>query len=301
MTTGRVRRPGPGLRLRAALIGGLVAAAAILPAPAVAASPAVLVGAGDIGWCGSRAPAATAKVVAGIAGTVIAVGDIAYPKGRTVDFTKCYTPTWGKLKSRTRPAAGNHEYYTAGAKPYFAYFGKRAGTAGKGWYSYEAGTWHVVVLNSNCDYVGGCGPGSAQERWLRADLAAHPALCTVAYFHHPLFSSGPHGSTAAVKPLWQDLYDAGAEVIVNGHDHDYERFAPQTPDGALDTARGIREFVVGTGGATLYPFIRRPANSEAKAAAYGVIKLTLGTGTYRWDFVPVAGGTYTDTGTGTCH
>ena len=302
MTARRSASRPTWLRARIAVLGALAVVVAGLPGPAAAAvAPAVLVGAGDVGWCGVKWPAATAKLVAATAGTVIVAGDVAYPKGTKSDFAKCYAPTWGKFRARTRPAPGNHEYYTAGAKPYFAYFGKRAGTPGRGWYSYEAGTWHVVVLDSNCDAVGGCGPGSPQEAWLRKDLAAHPALCTVAYFHHPLFSSGPHGSSPQVRPLWKALYDAGAEVIVNGHDHDYERFAPQTPDGALDQAHGIREFVVGTGGAPLYPFLRRPANSEAKALAYGVIKLTLGSGTYRWDFLPAAGQSFTDSGTGTCH
>jgi hypothetical protein len=260
----------------------------------------VLVGAGDVGWCGTSSAAATAKIVKGIAGTVIVPGDVAYPKGSTSDFARCYDPTWGAFRSRTRPAPGNHEYYTKGAAPYYAYFGSRAGTAGKGWYSYDAGSWHVIVLNSNCEYVG-CGVGSAQEAWLRADLAAHPVACTVAYFHHPRFSSGPHGSDKRTDAFWRDMYAAGVELVVNGHDHDYERFAPQTPDGVADPARGIREIVVGTGGGPLYPFIRRTANSQAKGLAHGVVKLTLGPGTYRWDFVPIAGATYRDSGTGTCH
>ncbi len=289
------------VRGASAILAAVVLLGAAAPAPAGAASPAVLVGAGDVGWCGSKGTVATAKAVAGIAGTVIVPGDVAYPNGSASDFARCYAPTWGRFRSRTRPAPGNHEYYTKGAAPYFAYFGSRAGTRGRGWYSYEAGTWHVVVLNSNCDFVGGCGRGSAQERWLKADLAAHPALCTVAYFHHPLFSSGPHGSDSQVKPLWQDLYAAGAEIVINGHDHDYDRFAPQTPSGVLDRAHGIREFVVGTGGGPLYPFVRRPANSETRGLSYGVLRLTLKPGAYGWTFIPVAGGTYRDAGTGTCH
>ena len=283
----------------------LAAAASVMDAPVAAAASlppgtAVLVGAGDVGWCGTTSAAKTAKLVKGIAGTVIVPGDVAYPNGSTRDFAQCYDPTWGAFKARTRPAPGNHEYYTKGAAPYFAYFGSRAGARGKGWYSYEAGTWHVVVLNSNCAYVG-CDEGSPQEKWLKADLAAHPTACTIAYFHHPRFSSGPHGSDPRTDAFWRDLYAAGAELVINGHDHDYERFAPQTPDGVADPARGIREIVVGTGGGPLYPFIRRTANSEAKGLTFGVVKLTLRPGAYRWDFIPVAGATYRDTGTGTCH
>ena len=218
--------------------GGTTALAASAPdaggsVQTAAAGSAILVGAGDVGWCGTPWAAATAKIVAGIAGTVIVPGDVAYPNGSRSDFARCYDPTWGAFKARTRPAPGNHEYYTKGAAPYFAYFGSRAGPAGKGWYSYDAGTWHVVVLNSDCEFVG-CGVGSVQERWLKADLAAHPTACTIAYFHHPRFSSGPHGSDPRTDAFWRDLYAAGAELIVNGHDHDYERFAPQTPDGVAD-------------------------------------------------------------------
>ncbi len=285
--------------------GGTTALAASAPdaggsVQTAAAGSAILVGAGDVGWCGTPWAAATAKIVAGIAGTVIVPGDVAYPNGSRSDFARCYDPTWGAFKARTRPAPGNHEYYTKGAAPYFAYFGSRAGPAGKGWYSYDAGTWHVVVLNSDCEFVG-CGVGSVQERWLKADLAAHPTACTIAYFHHPRFSSGPHGSDPRTDAFWRDLYAAGAELIVNGHDHDYERFAPQTPDGVADPARGIRELVVGTGGGPLYPFIRVTANSEAKGLAFGVVKLTLMAKGYRWEFLPVAGASFRDSGTGTCH
>ena len=299
-------RPGQrraGRPVIAALLAAVLLVGAVAPAGTLAAQgdTAVLVGAGDVGWCGRPWAAQTAKLVAATPGTVFVPGDVAYPKGTRADFSKCYAPTWGKFRSRTRPAPGNHEYYSKDAAPYFSYFGSRAGAKGKGWYSYDAGTWHVIVLNSNCAAVGGCGPGSAQERWLLADLAAHPVPCTLAYFHHPRFSSGPHGPTAEMDAFWRDLHAAGAEIVVNGHDHDYERFAPQTPDGALDPAAGIREFVVGTGGAPLYPFIRAPRNSEARALAHGILKLTLRPGSYDWAFVPVAGGTFTDSGSGTCH
>ena len=306
-------------RLVAAALVAVLAAACVGPVPAVIAAPsaepaetgvvpqeaagpvAVLVGAGDVGWCGTSGDEATAKLVDATAGIVIVAGDVAYPNGSTQDFAKCYDPSWGQFKARTRPAPGNHEYYTKGAAPYFAYFGTRAGKAGRGWYSYDAGTWHVVVLNSECAAVGGCGVGSPQEVWLRKDLAAHPVACTVAYWHVPLFSSGPHGSDPRTKPLWQALYDAGAELVINGHDHDYERFAPMAPSGTLDVAHGIREIVVGTGGAPLYPFVRRAKNSEVKGVAYGVVKLTLRPGAYSWEFLPVAGASFRDAGSGTCH
>ena len=213
------------------------------------AQAAILVGAGDIADCKDLSGAeATAKLLEQLPGTVMAVGDLAYPDGSKENFT-CYDKTWGRVKSRTRPAPGNHEFHAAGATPYFDYFGAAAGDPKTGYYSYELGTWHIIVLNSECTDVGGCEAGSPQEKWLRSDLAAHPAACTLAYWHKPLFSSGSaHGNDLTVKPLFQALYDANADVVVTGHDHDYERFAPQTPDGSADPARGIREFVVGTGG-----------------------------------------------------
>jgi len=206
-------------------------------------------GAGDIADCKDLSGAeATAKLLDQLPGTVMAVGDLAYPDGSKENFT-CYDKTWGRAKTRTRPAVGNHEFHSTGGTPYFDYFGAAAGDPKTGYYSYELGTWHIIVLNSECQDVGGCEAGSPQEKWLRANLAAHPAACTLAYWHKPLFSSGSaHGNDLTVKPLFQALYDANADVVITGHDHDYERFAPQTPDGAADPARGIREFVVGTGG-----------------------------------------------------
>ena len=262
----------------------------------------VLVGAGDIASCSSSGDSATAAVIERIPGTVFAAGDIAYESGTAAEFANCYGPTWGSFAWRTRPVPGNHEYLTTGADPYFAYFGSQAGTAGEGWYAYDVGTWRVYGLNSNCASVGGCGPGSAQEAWLRADLAANPRACVAAIWHHPLFSSGMHGGTAETRPLWDALYEAGADLVINGHDHDYERFAPQRPDGTADAGTGIREFVVGTGGRVLRSFSTIQANSEArKAGVLGVLKLELKTGGYAWRFVPVAGSTWTDTGSATCH
>lgn len=264
---------------------------------------AVLVGAGDIADCTDLTGAeATAKLLEKIPGTVIAVGDLAYPDGSAANF-ECYDRTWGRVKNRTRPAPGNHEFHSTGATYYFQYFGAAAGDASKGYYSYELGSWHVVSLNSECDQVGGCGMGSAQEKWLREDLAAHPVACTLAYFHKPLFSSGgKHGDDLTVKPLWDALYQGGADVVVSGHDHDYERFAPQTSEAKADPARGIREFVVGTGGKNHRPFEAPHANSEVRNAdTYGVLKLTLGDGRYTWEFVAVDGGTFRDEGSGSCH
>ena len=264
---------------------------------------AILVGAGDIADCKDLSGAeATAKLLDQLPGTVMAVGDLAYPDGSKENFT-CYDKTWGRVKSRTRPAPGNHEFHAAGATPYFDYFGAAAGDPKTGYYSYELGTWHIIVLNSECQDVGGCEAGSPQEKWLRADLAAHPAACTLAYWHKPLFSSGSaHGNDLTVKPLFQALYEANADVVVTGHDHDYERFAPQTPDGAADPARGIREFVVGTGGKNHRPFVSPKPNSELRdATAFGVLKLTLKPGGYDWQFIPEAGKSFTDSGSEKCH
>jgi len=263
----------------------------------------VLVGAGDIADCKDLTGAeATAKLLDQLAGTVMAVGDLAYPDGSKENFA-CYDKTWGRAKSRTRPAPGNHEFHAVGASPYFDYFGATAGDPKTGYYSYELGAWHIIVLNSECKDVGGCEPGSPQERWLRSDLAAHPAACKLAYWHKPLFSSGgAHGNDLTVKPLFQALYDAHADVVVGGHDHDYERFAPQNPDGAADPANGIREFVVGTGGKNHRPFRESKLNSEVRdATAFGVLKLTLKPKSYDWQFIPEAGKIFTDSGTGACH
>jgi hypothetical protein len=267
-------------------------------------SDPVLVGAGDIASCDDLAGArGTAKLVENIPGTVFAAGDLAYPDGSDENFANCYGPTWGRFKDRTRPAPGNHEYRSGGATGYVRYFGAAAGEPNKGYYSYDLGAWHIVVLNSECVAVDGCDAASAQGKWLRADLAAHPVACTLAYFHKPLFSSGgTHGNDLAMKPLWDALYAGNAEVVVNGHDHDYERFAPQNPDGIADASRGIREFVVGTGGKNLRPFTLAHANSEVRdLEAFGVLKLTLSPGRYQWEFIPQAGNSFQDSGAGTCH
>src|SRR5213592_445193 len=264
-----------------------------------AASAAVFVGAGDIGDCKRIGDSLTANLLDGISGTVFALGDNAYPDGTPSDYANCYGPTWGRHKARTRPVPGNHDYNTAGAAGYFGYFGAAAGEPGKGYYSFNLGAWHIIALNSSI----AMDAGSAQEQWLRADLAAHPALCTLAFWHHPLFSSSTIAVAAAAEATWQDLYDAGAELIINGHHHDYERFAPQTAAGVADAAHGIREFVVGTGGGEgLFPFGATAANSEVKDnETFGVLKLTLRADGYDWQFIPIPGKTFRDSGSGTCH
>ena len=264
---------------------------------------AVLIGAGDIADCTDLAGAeATAKLLEANPGTVMALGDLAYPNGTPDDF-KCYHKTWGRVKDRTRPAVGNHEFHSTGASYYFQYFGSAAGDPKTGYYSYDLGAWHIVVLNSECQQVGGCEAGSSQEKWLRADLAAHPVGCTLAYFHKPRFSSGlNHGNDPEVGAFWQALYDYNAELILNGHDHDYERFAPQDPGGNADPKRGIREFVVGTGGKNHREFGIHKSNSEVRNNhAFGVLKVTLKTTGYDWKFIPEAGKTFTDSGSGSCH
>ncbi|HEV8382608.1 MAG TPA: metallophosphoesterase [Gemmatimonadales bacterium] len=262
-------------------------------------APVVLVGAGDIAYCSSGGDTATAALLDRIAGTVFTAGDNAYPDGSATSFAQCYNPTWGRHKARTRPSPGNHDYETSDGAAYFAYFGAAAGDSGRGYYSYDLRDWHIISLNSNIDM----SPGSPQETWLRSNLAASSKRCTLAYWHEPRFSSGTeHGSNEGTQPLWEALYDAGAEIVIAGHEHNYERFAPQTPTGAADPNHGIREFVVGTGGMSHYDDMKPLPNSEVfNGTTYGVLKLTLGAGTYTWQFVPVAGESFTDSGRGICH
>ncbi|HUR19116.1 MAG TPA: metallophosphoesterase [Acidimicrobiales bacterium] len=263
-------------------------------------APAIVLAAGDIAGCDTQGDDATAALLDANDGTVVTLGDNAYERGSAEDFRECYGPTWGRHRARTRPAAGNHDYGNGRAGAYYEYFGAAAGDRGKGWYSFDAGSWHVVALNSNCAIVGGCGPGSQQERWLRADLAAHPRSCTLAYWHHARFSSGLHGSNDVTDGLWKALFEAGADVVLTGHDHDYERFTPLDA-GGRPVANGIRQFVVGTGGRSLYPFSRPVAGSQVRhSAGYGVLRLSLGQHGYDWRFLPVAGSTFTDGGQGTC-
>jgi hypothetical protein len=267
------------------------------PSPTPGGDP-VFVGAGDIATSGSG-DSATAALLDSIPGTVFTAGDNVYDNGTLSEFTSYYDPTWGRHKARTRPAPGNHDYNTSGATGYYSYFGSVAGPSGRGYYSYDLGNWHIVSLNSEVTM----SAGSAQETWLRSDLAASTKPCTLAYWHKPLFTSGAnHAPETATRPLFQALYDSNADVVVTGHNHQYERFAPMTPTGGLDTSRGIREFVAGMGGASHYGFGTIQANSEARNnTAYGVLKFTLHANSYDWQFVPVAGQSYNDSGTGSCH
>lgn len=243
---------------------------------------------------------------------VVIAGDTQYEKGEYPDFLRYYAPSWGRLKAITYPSVGDHEYLTPGAAGYFDYFngiGKFTGPVGdrdKGYYSFDLGAWHLIALNYNCKAVGGCGMGSPQEQWLRADLAAHQSRCTLAYWHRPQFSSGQHGGEHiwhSYDALWQALYEHHAELVVNGHDHDYERFAPQTPGGELDSAHGIRQFVVGTGGqrlAILGASGLQPHSEVFDETHFGVLKLILRPARYEWQFLSTTGAVI-DSGTGQCH
>ena len=266
-----------------------------IPPPATTAT---LVGAGDIGWCGSDGgPEQTAALLDTISGTVFTAGDNAYFSGTTLDFTQCYQPSWGRHKGRTRPTPGNHEYIGPGALGYFGYFGDAAGNFGEGWYSYRLGAWHVYALNSETSAF----PGSAQYEWLRTELAANPTRCALAYFHTPVFSSGTNGSSTQMQAAWTLLQENGVDVIVAAHNHNYERFAPQDSNGRADP-RGIRQFVVGTGGAPLTPLRGTLPNLQVRdASTWGVLKLTLKPDSYDWQFVPVAGRSFSDSGTEACH
>jgi hypothetical protein len=273
-----------------------------------AAQTFILVGAGDIASCKSPEGArATAKLIEQIPGTVFAAGDLAYESGSPDEFEFCYGPTWGRFKDRTKPTLGNHEYVNPTAHGYFEYWGAQAGPVGKGYYSFDLGNWHIVALNTNC-YVkglGGCGQGSPQETWLKEDLAEHPDACIIAFGHHALFSSGVlkrHAVHPELKQLWQDLYAARADLVLAGHEHSYERFAAQDPDGNADPEHGIREIVVGTGGRN-HDFLGFGApNSEVRDwQTFGVLKLTLAPGRYTWEFIPEDGKTFRDSGSSACH
>ena len=279
-------------------------------------TPQVLIGAGDIAECALPHAQRTAAMIDTISGSVFTLGDNAYPKATATDYTNCYAPTWGAFKKRTRPAPGNHEYqeYThdTTADGYFGYFGVAAGTPPVGAYSYDLGSWHIIVLNSSFEESVAAGRALSRNHqlaWLRNDLTAHPAHCTLAMWHHPRFSSGTaHGNDTLQQPFWRTLYDANADVILVGHEHNYERFAPQTADGTLDNARGIREFVVGTGGGGYDSLdaakVGQVGNSEVGAMEHGVLKLTLLDGSYHWEFLqtlPPVHAAFSDSGTASCH
>ena len=276
------------------------------PPPEEPPSPAtetVLAGAGDIADDDPE-NAQTAALLERIDPDIVfTAGDNAYDDGSPSDFERFYAPTWGQFKAKTRPAPGNHDYRTSGAAGYFEYFGAAAGPPGMGYYSYEAGSWHVVVLNSNCSDVGGCHAGSPQEAWLRTDLEASGSVCTLAYWHHPRFTSGKYDDEDDYEAFWQALHDHGAEIVINGHDHNYQRYAPQSPTGAPDDERGIRQIIVGTGGKNTQPVDPPPVpNREvADGDTFGVLKLTLKSESYDWEFVPIDGSQFTDAGSGQCH
>ena len=262
------------------------------PLSASAAS-VVLVGAGDISTCSNNNDEATAKLLDSISGTVFTAGDNVYPDGTYTQYTNCYHPTWGRHKSRTKPVPGNHEYNTSGAAGYFRYFSNTPS-----YYAYNLGDWRIYALNSEIDV----SSTSAQVRWLKNDLAANAKRCVLAYWHKPRWSSGSHyGSNSTYQTLWKTLYDAGAEVVISGHEHNYERFKEMNGSGSASSP-GLREFVVGTGGASHYGFGSVLSTSQVRnSTAYGVLKLTLNSTSYSWKFVPVAGQTFTDSGTTNCH
>lgn len=276
----------------------------IKPPPA---PPQVVLASGDISSCTQDWDEATAKIIDTIPGTVAVLGDQVYDVGSPDEYANCYGPTWGRFRSRTRPAPGNHDYATVNAAGYYGYFGLAAGDPAKGYYSYDLGKfWHVVVLNSAWREGGPAfGQGSAQLDWLRADLAASSRQCTLAYWHHPRWSSGNHAPDTSAAPVWRVLYAAGADLVLNGHEHFYERFAPMNPDGAADNAYGIRQIttgMAGTGASSGYPFGTPLAASEMRQnIAAGIIKLTLDSAGYSWQYLHVVGASFSDAGSGSCH
>jgi len=276
-----------------------------LTLPLIVKAPPVayLTGAGDIAICDDPGSALTAALLDTLPGELFTAGDNSNEQGTPEQYANCFAPTWGRHLPRLHPAPGNHDYKTDDAAGYFGYYGPAAGPAGQGYYSYDLNGWHIVSLNSNCAEIGGCDSVSPQYQWLAADLAAHPGGCTLAYWHHPLFTSGEHGPITEVAPLWDLLYAVGAEVVINGHEHHYERFAPQTPAGARDEAYGIRQFIAGTGGALLRELPgERAANSQAAAIGYyGVLRLGLYPDGYTWQFIAAPDGAVLDQGRGECH
>jgi hypothetical protein len=299
-TSRRVRASGRRLRcMRPAAVTPITPTPTVPgPVPTVipASGPdATVLAAGDITGCNDEAGATALLLDARPDATVLALGDNAYGQGTAQQYRDCYEPTWGRAKARTLPTPGNHEYDTPGATGYFGYFGA---AAGPGYYSADRGTWHLVSLNSEVD----ASATSAQYRWLEADLAAHPAACTLAFWHRPRFSGGSHGDSGAVAPLFALLHARGADVVLGGHDHTYQRWAPMSPSGTVEPARGVRAFVVGTGGRSHYPNVAaRPGLEVADDTTSGVLELTLHAGRYDWRFQPIAGRTFSDAGSQACH
>jgi hypothetical protein len=265
-------------------------------------TPAVLIGAGDIGECGVEHDEQTAEIIKRYPGaTVFTAGDNAYEDGRAIEFQNCYGPSWGQFKDRTRPVPGNHDFHTDHGAPYYAYFGAAAGEAGKGWYSYDVGDWHIVALNSNCDAVG-CREGSSQVEWLRQDLQNSAGQCTLMIWHHPRFSAvSAESGYGSVSTFWKIAREFNVDVVVNGDQHSYQRFAPLDGDGNPDP-NGVREFIVATGGSGFYEWAKTDPNLEVRDnQTHGVIKFNLYPGRYEWEFLPVEGGTFADSGADTCH
>lgn len=306
-----MRFPLPHFLLRLTALLALSACASAPRPPSFAGEPVTVYAAGDIADCRYRAPqdsgaAATAMLVAaGLAADpgamALTLGDHTYPVGLPAEFNDCYHPTWGQFRERTLPVPGNHEYYTAGAPGYYAYFGGRAAQEQGGHYSVQLGKWRVIGLNSTLDGAA----AEAQLAWLKNDLARHPARCTLAMLHHPRYSSGGHASNTAMAPLWQALAAGGVELLLSAHDHNYERFAPQDAAGRRDDASGMRQFVVGTGGAMLTPVRLDRPNSEVKDnSVHGVLRLDLFDTGYTWEFLPVASQAsppFADRGASSCH
>lgn len=267
----------------------------------------IILAAGDIGDCTRTSDDATGQTLDGLPGIVMPLGDNAYLNGTIDEYNNCYAPNWGRQKARTKPVAGNHDYNTPGAPGYFGYFGAAAGDPAKGYYSFTAGDWFVLVINTGTDKPVNYEAGSAQEQWIRSELAAHNQQCTLAVWHHPRFSTtlGRDPIRPEVTAIWNALYQYGVDLVLNGHDHSYQRFAPQKPDGTLDNAFGIRQIVVGTGGGEgLYEFAPIPPGSNLEVRnndTWGVLKVTLKATGYNWQFIRSAGGSFTDSGSGTCH
>jgi hypothetical protein len=258
----------------------------------------VLIGAGDIAVCNSNGAVATAALIDGHPNaTVFTAGDNVYPSGHPDQWRDCYEPTWGRHKQRTYPTAGNHDYETQHAKPYYDYWGDRAGPRDQGYYTYTVGTWRIYAINSEID----TRPGSPQYQWLQSELSTRTEPCAAAIWHKPLFSSGVNGPNSHMREIYRLLFDANAEIVINGHDHVYERFGPQDHNGVFNGARGIRQFTVGTGGVpnTVFPTVR--PNSELRVQTWGVLKLELNDAGYRWDFLAVTGNPVRDSGVGSCH
>jgi hypothetical protein len=283
-----------------------------LPGARAQTTPAgdpTVIAAGDIAKCGTPGAEQTAALIDSLPGTVLPLGDLAYEDGTKAEFDNCYAPTWGRFRDRSRPTTGNHEYNQKGAGPYFDYWGETAGDRTKGYYSFDLGSWPLISLNSTCSGAGGCSKGSPMEQWLRQDLAAHRSRCILAFWHHPRFftaSRSPGGSKPPavdrkLSAMWVALQEAGADVVLSGHRHVYERFARQDANGAADP-NGIRQFVVGTGGGVLDQFEGPTApNSELrKAGTYGVLELTLRPDSYDWRFVAAGGDPFTDSGSDSC-